>query len=195
MAPAEEAVTQSENKEIPMNNATPAVTARLKSSMALRKQMGMPLNAVASDAITFASLDAPSEPMLRAMARKAHVERQDAVLALYRDRHVEDPHTFVLIYRTATSIEVLQVDPVDPGKTQPLVLVTEASGRVFQVDERGVVRERIGSTLVADKRNRARALKRIAREAKGIEADPTWEATHFGLKRGAVDLTTVTSMH
>ncbi len=178
-----------------MNNATPAVTARLKSSMALRKQMGMPLNAVASDAITFASLDAPSEPMLRAMARKAHVERQDAVLALYRDRHVEDPHTFVLIYRTATSIEVLQVDPVDPGKTQPLVLVTEASGRVFQVDERGVVRERIGSTLVADKRNRARALKRIAREAKGIEADPTWEATHFGLKRGAVDLTTVTSMH
>ncbi|WP_373488846.1 hypothetical protein [Blastomonas sp.] len=178
-----------------MNNATPAVTARLKTSMALRKQMGMPLNAIVSDAITFASLDAPSEPMLRAMAGKAYEERQDAVLALYRDRHVEDPHCYVLIYRTATSVQVLQVDPVDAGKAQPLVLVTETGGRVFQIDERGVVRERIGSTLVADKRNRARALKRIAKEAEGIDADPAWEATHYGLKGGAVDLTTVPSMH
>jgi len=194
-APAEEAFTERKNKEIPMNNATPAVTARLKTSMALRRQMGVPLTPTASDAITFASLDAPSEPILRAMARKALDERQDAVLALYRDRQVEDPHCFVLIYRAAASIEVLQVEPIDIGKTEPLVLVTETSGRVFQIDERGMVRERIGSTIVADKRNRARALKRIAKEATSINPSGDWDATHFCLMSGNGDLTAAASMH
>lgn len=177
-----------------MNYATAAANARLKNSMALRKQMGIPLKAIVSDAISFASLDAPTEPMLRAVARKAYDERQDAVLALYHDRHVKDPHCFVLIYRTATSIEVLEVEPVDAGKTEPLVLITE-TGRAFWPDERGVMRERIGSTIVADKRNRARALKRIATEAAAFDASGNWQATHFSMGPGDVNLTAVASTH
>ncbi|GMM92494.1 hypothetical protein [Qipengyuania sp. MTN3-11] len=159
--------------------------AHRANALALRLELGLPVTATGTSAVTFGGVVTASLPVMEGIARKASTDRQDAVFAVYNTDADTRPAWYFLVFRMLDSIGMVRVEPVCIGAEKALVLVTLDRSRQFAIDGRGILREMpVGK---ASKRSGAfaRAELRIAAAAEALAPvlkTGAWKATPFAFQ-------------
>ena len=159
--------------------------AHRANALALRLELGLPVTATGTSAVTFGGVVTASLPVMENIARKTADDRQDAVFAVYNTDADTKPAWYFLVFRMLDSIGMVRVEPVCIGAEKALVLVTLDRSRQFAIDGRGVLTE----TPVHKASRRpgafARAELRIAAAAQALAPvlkAGAWEATTFAFQ-------------
>ena len=117
------------------------VQHRKRRMMALRKELGFPMEAPITTGLAFAAVDEPNDAILCAIAQKAIADRQDTLIHCYSSIASTDPLLTVLVLRTANGAELLPVEIVQRSTAKPLQLITTDRTRCFRLDSRWLLQE------------------------------------------------------
>lgn len=159
--------------------------AHRANALALRLELGLPVTGTGTSAVIFGALDEASLPVMEGIARKAAIDRQDAVFAVYGPDDDKTPAWYFMVFRMLDGIGLIRVNPACAGAGRPLALLTMDNRRQFAIDERGVLRE----VAVDKKATRTKALRRSADRiaARAATLGPVfesgaWEGTMFAFR-------------
>jgi len=169
-----------------MNNTQAGgLEAHRANALALRLELGLPVTATSTSAVTFGGVVTASLPVMEGIARKAADDRQDAVFAVYNTDTDTKPAWYFLVFRMLDSIGMVRIEPVCIGAEKALVLVTMDRSRQFAIDGRGILREMTVAKATKRSRATARAERRIAASAEALAPvlmAGAWKASTFAFQ-------------